>query len=175
MLFAGPTPTATLSAQNPLTLCLDQFDNVVVLEITNRMTFYFGQATFQHAATFNQQPMAQPGMLAYLYRLGSQFDLTNASATAYPWPTTLGDVQVTVNGIPAPLFNVGVASGRIDFQVPYDAPCGCNGEATSADFVVSKVSTGQVLFGHTLPMQQASSLQFFYVESHRLGRPDRGD
>jgi len=151
----GPTPTATLSSAIPSEVALDPFDNPVVLEGTNRMTFYFGQSTFQHAANYNQQPMA-PGMLAYLYRNGKPFDLTSASATAYPWPTTLADVQVTVNGIPAPLFNVGVAAGRIDFQVPYDAPCGCNGEANSADFVVTKVSTGQVLAAATLPMAQAS-------------------
>src|SRR5262249_40142994 len=123
----------------------------VVLEGTNRMTFYYGQATFQHAATYSQQPMA-PGMLAYLYRNGKPFDLQSNNATSYPWPTSLSDIQVTVNGIPAPLFNVGVSAGRIDFQVPCDAPCGCNNEAASADFVVTKVSTGQVLAAATLPM-----------------------
>jgi uncharacterized protein (TIGR03437 family) len=164
----GPNATATLAAAAPTTVTLDPFDNPVVLEATNRMTFYFGQATFQHVANYNQQPMA-PGMLAYLYRNGKPFDLQSNNATAYPWPTSLSDIQVTVNGIPAPLFNVGVAPGRIDFQVPYDAPCGCNGEPASADFVVTKVSTGQVLAAATLPMAQASP-GFFTKGSTGVGQ-----
>ena len=153
----GPTATATLSAAGPLEITLDAFDDVVALEATNRMTFYFPSLTYQHAANFNQQPMA-PGMLAYLFRLGQPFSIGDGAATQYPWPTTLADVQVTVNGIAAPIYATSSASsaGRIDFQVPAAAPCGCNGEANSADFVVTQVSTGRILAAGTFQMQQAS-------------------
>jgi uncharacterized protein (TIGR03437 family) len=95
-------------------------------------------------------------MLAYLYRNGQAFALTDGVATAYPWPTVISDVQVQVNGRSATLFGVRQAAGRIDFQVPYEAPCGCNGEATVADFIVSHPSTGQIIAAGTVQMQQAS-------------------
>ena len=151
----GPTPTATLSSVGPLNITLDAFDDIVALEATNRMTFYFPSLTYQHAANFNQQPMA-PGMLAYLYRLGQTFKIGDGAASSYPWPTQLADLQVTVNGLAAPIFRVTSSIGRIDFQVPSMAPCGCNGEPNSADFVVSSVSTGQILATGTFSMQQAS-------------------
>jgi uncharacterized protein (TIGR03437 family) len=151
----GATPTATLSALGPLQITLDAFDDVVALEASNRMTFYFPSLTYQHAANFNQQPMA-PGMLAYLYRLGQPFSIADGAAASFPWPTTLADLQVTVNGIPAPIFRSSSAAGRIDFQVPAMAPCGCNGEPNTADFVVSLMSTGQILAAGTFQMQQAS-------------------
>jgi uncharacterized protein (TIGR03437 family) len=151
----GPTPTATLSALGPLQITLDAFDDVVSLEASNRMTFYFASLTYQHAANFNQQPMA-PGMLAYLYRLGQPFSIADGAASSFPWPTTLADLQVTVNGINAPIFRSSSAAGRIDFQVPAMAPCGCNGEPNSADFVVTHPSTGQILAAGTFQMQQAS-------------------
>ncbi len=151
----GPTATATLTSLGPLSITLDAFDDMVALEATNRMTFYFPSLTYQHAANFNQQPMA-PGMLAYLFRLGQPFSVSDGAATQYPWPTTLADVQVTVNGLAAPLFHVISSAGRIDFQVPAMAPCGCNGEANTADFVVTQVSTGRILAAGTFQMQQAS-------------------
>ena len=45
-----------------------------------------------------------------------------------PLPTTLGGVNVLVNGIPAPIFSVAYANGedQISFQVPYDTPVGPN-------------------------------------------------
>jgi uncharacterized protein (TIGR03437 family) len=150
----GPTPTASLLAGGPLQIALDAFDDVVALENSNRMTFYFPSLTYQHAANFNQQPMA-PGMLAYLYRLGQPFSIADGAAVSYPWPMTLSDLQVTVNGMNAPIFRTS-SSGRIDFQVPSMAPCGCNGEANTADFVVSNMSTGQILAAGTFQMQQAS-------------------
>jgi uncharacterized protein (TIGR03437 family) len=151
----GATPTATLSALGPLQITLDAFDDVVALEASNRMTFYFASLTYQHAANFNQQPMA-PGMLAYLYRLGQPFSISDGAASSFPWPTMLADLQVTVNGINAPIFRSSSAAGRIDFQVPAMAPCGCNGEPNTADFVVSHPSTGQILAAGTFQMQQAS-------------------
>lgn len=43
-----------------------------------------------------------------------------SSATTVPLPTILRNVQVTVNGINAPLWYVG--PGQINFQVPFEAP-----------------------------------------------------
>jgi len=155
----GPTTTATLVAFSPLGITLDAFDNVVALDSANRLTFYFPSLAYRHLGNYNQQPMA-PGMLAALF-LGP---LDNSSGTIfkgitdangpYPWPTTLSDLQVQVNGKLAPIFKV--QGGLIYFQVPASAPCGCNGEPNSADFIVSRPSTGQILAAATFSMREAS-------------------
>jgi uncharacterized protein (TIGR03437 family) len=158
--FNGGTPTATLSAYGPVAIALDAFDNVVALDAANRMTFYFASLSYRHLGNYNQQPVA-PGMLAALFQglvdnsSGNAFTgIADASASAYPWPTTLSDIQVQVNGQVAPIFKV--LSGLIYFQVPANAPCGCNNEANSADFVVTRVSTQQILAAGTFLMRQAS-------------------
>jgi uncharacterized protein (TIGR03437 family) len=55
-----------------------------------------------------------PGEILALY--GSGLAPSTMSATALPLPTSLGGVQVTVNGTPAPLFYV--TPGQIAIQVP---------------------------------------------------------
>ncbi|HXP83899.1 MAG TPA: hypothetical protein VN841_04230 [Bryobacteraceae bacterium] len=141
----NPNPTAQLGSVNPLAVALDPFGNVIVAEASNRISFYYPKLTYQHAATYNQRPLA-PGQLAYLYRLGADFSFTPADGTqTSPWPYTLGDIQVTVNGIPAPVFRVNVT--RIDFQVPQSAPT--SGTAT---FVVSQASTGAILAAANIQM-----------------------
>jgi endo-1,4-beta-xylanase len=62
-----------------------------------------------------------PGSLADIY--GSNL-APGAAATASgaPLPITLGDVQVTVNGTPAPLYYV--SPGQVDFQIPYSVAPG---------------------------------------------------
>ncbi len=67
-----------------------------------------------------QAPIA-PGDIAVAY--GTQFVTGSpAPATALPLPTNLGNVQVLVNGVAAPLYFT--SAGQIDFQVPYATPAG---------------------------------------------------
>jgi uncharacterized protein (TIGR03437 family) len=72
------------------------------------------------------EPGVSPGGLATIFGT----DLTSVSGTVIagtnPWPTTLGNVNVTVNGVYAPIFSVAYANGedQISFQVPYDAAVG---------------------------------------------------
>jgi uncharacterized protein (TIGR03437 family) len=58
------------------------------------------------------------GSVASLY--GSALADAAASATSVPLPTTLGNVQVSVNGVNAPLWYAG--PGQINFQVPFESP-----------------------------------------------------
>jgi uncharacterized protein (TIGR03437 family) len=58
-----------------------------------------------------------PGGLVYLY--GAGLGTQTAQAASFPFPTTLAGVQVTVNGIAAPIYAVSPA--RIDCIVPYAA------------------------------------------------------
>jgi endo-1,4-beta-xylanase len=61
-----------------------------------------------------------PGTLADIY--GSNLAAAPATAPAFPLTNALGEVQVTVNGTPAPLYYV--SPGQVDFQIPYSVPPG---------------------------------------------------
>ena len=154
-LQANPQPTSVLSAAGPLAVALDPFDNVIVGDIANRLTFYFAQMYYRHQATYaagvaGSPVNLTPGMLALLARYGSDFSFTPIGNQGLPWPTTgLNDVQVLVNGTPAPIFRLDQAV--IYFQVPMSAP-----SSGTADFVVLKPSTGQILAAATFGMQQAA-------------------
>jgi uncharacterized protein (TIGR03437 family) len=133
----------------PLALALDNFDNLIVVEAINRVTFFYAKAVSQHAASYNLRALA-PGQLAYLYRLGLPFAFTPADGTgSNPWPTTLGDLNLTVNGIPAPMFRVNAE--RIDFQVPMSAP-----SSGPADVVVTRVSSGEIIAAVTVVMARSN-------------------
>jgi uncharacterized protein (TIGR03437 family) len=64
------------------------------------------------AASFKN--VLAPGEIAALF--GASLANGKATATSQPLPTTLANVQVRINGVPAPLFFV--SPGQINFQVP---------------------------------------------------------
>lgn len=61
-----------------------------------------------------------PGSLADIY--GTNLAEAPATTAGLPLGNTLGNVQVTVNGTPAPLYYV--SPGQVDFQIPYSIPPG---------------------------------------------------
>jgi len=140
LLSAGIAVTAQIVTNGPLDVALDSNDNLVVAEAINRVTFFFAKIAFQHAASYNSVGVA-PGMLLLLKRQGKDFslspDIIDGSGNS-PWLTTLGDIQVTVNGMLAPIFHI--IPNRIDLQVPQNAP-----STGTADFVVTQASTGEIL------------------------------
>ena len=116
---------------------LDSSDNPIVAEAANRLTFYFPQMVYKHAASYNTQPIA-PGMIVQLGRSGRDFPLQATQAQVFPWPKTLNDIQVTVNGVPAPVYFAGTV---INMQVPtQNMPT-----SGTVEFVVKRVSTSEVL------------------------------
>ena len=56
-----------------------------------------------------------PGAFIYLY--GSGLGTQTSRASAFPFPVTLANVQVTINGRAVPIY--AVSPGRIDAVVPY--------------------------------------------------------
>jgi uncharacterized protein (TIGR03437 family) len=103
----------------------------------------------RHAASYSERPLA-PGQLALLGRLGKAFELTPGDGTQVsPWPTTVSDYQVLVNGSPAAIFYVN--PNRIDFQVPYSAPT-----SGIAEILVQRASTGEILGALNVPMAPAN-------------------
>jgi uncharacterized protein (TIGR03437 family) len=124
---------------------LDNSDNVIIAEAANRVTFYFASLAWQNPTNFNIQPLA-PGMLALLYRNGKNFSFTPTPYTgALPLPQSLGDIQVIVNGTPAPMYRLDPID--IAFQVPSNAPT-----SGTASVVVQHASTGEIIGAITAQM-----------------------
>jgi uncharacterized protein (TIGR03437 family) len=162
----APTAGIAPSPAIPLGFTLDTTGNVIVGDSYNHLTFFYAQAFYKNVASYNTQPIA-PGMLIVLGRLGQGFSypsapnqgLTSAAAQTLPWPTTLGDVNVSVNGTAAPIFYTGnncVGNvGAICIQVPFEAPT-----SGYANFVVSQASTGAILGVGQFAMAKASPAFF---------------
>ena len=161
-LFMNPTTvTAALGAPSPLAVALDAGGNLIVAEGSNRVTFYFAKMFYRNAANFNIEPLA-PGMLAVIGQLGAAFNFTADSAKSEPWPKILSDLQLTVGGTAAPIFNV--TQTAVYFQVPMSAPT-----TGTVEFLLTRPSTGQVMAAGTFPMTDASP-GFFTASSNGLGQ-----
>lgn len=137
ILQGTTTPTAQIPSFVPLGLALDNHGNPVVAESgANRIAFYYPVMYARNAANYFVR--YAPGMLATLFpAAGTKFGPAKASASSLPIPTTLGDVQVIVNGVAAPIFYA--SPGQINFQVPIKTP------VSQQEVEVVRVSTGEVL------------------------------
>jgi uncharacterized protein (TIGR03437 family) len=163
-LLTNTQPTAALNnIVGPLALALDAFDNLVVADETNRVTFFFPAMFYRNTANYTSGTLGgncttstylTPGMLVELGRYGQSaqdvFSFTAAPTQPLPWPTTgLNNVQVLVDGMAAPVFGLG--SSVVYFQVPNEAP-----SSGMADFVVQNPLTGQVLAAANFSLQAAA-------------------
>jgi uncharacterized protein (TIGR03437 family) len=152
----APPYTQQLNLQTaPFAVTLDDANNLIVAEQANRVTFYYPKLTYQHAANYNGghgnnyvTPLA-PGQLALLYQLGDAFNLQSFVATTDPWPIMANGLQLTVNGVPAPIYSMVPAAGYIAFQVPSMTP-----SSGTANFLLTNFSTGQILAAGSFPMAQ---------------------
>jgi uncharacterized protein (TIGR03437 family) len=80
-----------------------------------------------NGASFVPAQPVSPGSLATLF--GTGFVTADAVASSIPLPVALGNVSVTIGGVPAPL--LGVYENQINLQVPWTVPAG------SAEVVVT--------------------------------------
>jgi uncharacterized protein (TIGR03437 family) len=151
-VVGDPNPTAAVASNGPLALALDEFDNLIVVEAANRVTFYYARLVYRHAATSasgsNQIATMTPNLYAYVARLGKDFELTPAQGTV-PYPKELSGIQVLVEGIPAPI--TSITNNLIYFLVPNDAPT--SGEA---EFLITRPATGEILAAGTFLMGRAA-------------------
>jgi uncharacterized protein (TIGR03437 family) len=149
LVILNATPTAAITVFSPVGVSLDPFGNPIVAEAaTNRVSFYFpaidstasaggvpGRLSGNGANYFGR---FAPAMLASIFAYPtSRFGDQKTGSSGLPLPTTLGDVQVFVAGVAAPLLYV--SPGQINFQVPSATPLG------NQEIQVQRASTGQVL------------------------------
>jgi uncharacterized protein (TIGR03437 family) len=170
---------------SPLATIQDQYGDLFVADNAHRVAIYYpgvnlcnGASFLPTTATSSQYPSANclplydpslrtalpsrplaPGAIATIFPCencaGTQFLTTQNVFQTYPVPTQLGDVEVLVNGIAAPLYIV--YPGQINFIVPEKtAPSG------NADLEVVQVSTGQVLGAAQVPMNSVAPGAFLY-------------
>jgi uncharacterized protein (TIGR03437 family) len=97
-----------------------------------------------NGATFSSGPVA-PGSIASIF--GSNLAGSLATASTVPLSTALADVNVTINGQPAPLYFVSPdqagkpGTGQINIQIPYDVlPAGTS--SGSVNVVVTRTTAG---------------------------------
>lgn len=94
-----------------------------------------------------------PGSLADIY--GSNLASAPTTATGASLPTTLGNVQVTVNGTLAPLYYV--SPSQVDFQIPYSV--------TPGPALVRVNSNGTASLSAAITVQQAAPSLLTYVDA----------
>lgn len=153
LLPINASPISTLASAGPLNVALDAAGNPIVAEgAANRVSYYYPTMGAANAANFFAR--YAPAMLTSLSSIGgSQFGPTAAkSSNAGPWPTTLGDVQVLVNGTAAPLMSV--SGTQITFQIPSKTALG------TAEVDVLRVSTDEVLATGFYPVEATSPALF---------------
>lgn len=168
---------------HPLAAIQDQYGDLFVADDAHRVAVYYpgvnlcnGASFLPTSATSAQYPSANclpdytlstalpsrplaPGVIATIFPCENcgvtQFLTSQNVFSTYPVPTTLGDVEVLVNGVAAPLYVV--YPGQINFIMPNEAP-----NFGTADLEVIQVSTGQVLGAAQVPMNSVSPGAFLY-------------
>jgi uncharacterized protein (TIGR03437 family) len=113
------------------------------------------------AASFDQAPLT-PGEIASLF--GAELATASDSASSVPLAAMLDGVEVTVGGVPAPLFYVSPT--QINFQVPYEAMPGTaavvvnNGYSRSLAYstTIASSAPGIFTYGTDLAIVQNANL-----------------
>ena len=163
-LVAKPSANASLVSLLPLAVGLDPFGNPVAVEgAANRIAFFSPSIDFTASAggvpgrfsgnAANYFGRFAPGMLASIFAFpASRFGDQTATfdSKIVPISSTLGDVQVVVGGIPAPLLFVSPA--QINLQIPYGIPVGSDPQ----EIRVVRASTGQILASSLFRVEQVS-------------------
>jgi uncharacterized protein (TIGR03437 family) len=136
-LISIPASTALIPSNLPQAVSIDAFDNLLIAEGTNRVAFHYPGLATTSAAHFLRRRIS-PGMVSAMYPLGIRFGEETVVAPSFPLATDLGDLQVLVDEIPAPLYFV--SPGQINFYVPMRLEPG-----TQSTIIVQRKSNNQIL------------------------------
>jgi len=175
-----PIPAAALKAGQSL-FCLspqydcavpvyaltqDSFGNLYVADASNRVSVHYEALAALNGASFacamgcnlggqsKPQSYVAPGTFTSVFGFSAkQFGSSSTVDTVLPVPTTLGGLQVLVNGQASPIFYVG--PNQINFVVPSEAPT-----FGTTQVQVVQASTTQILGSGSLTMNVASPAFF---------------
>ncbi|MBZ5624050.1 MAG: hypothetical protein LAQ69_35930 [Acidobacteriia bacterium] len=152
----GAVQTAT--GLGSLAVTQDQYGDLAIADVTNRVSFYFPGLQGINGGNFIPSARLAPGMFASICSPGSNCDPNSVKAifgantanyadlpNPLPLPTTLGDTQVLFNNQAVPLYYVSPT--QINFYVPMGAPT-----SGAANMEVVQSSTGRVYAAGTVSM-----------------------
>lgn len=154
LFFAGFQPDGVIPAGSAsLAVTQDHYGNLYVADGSSRVAVHYPAMLAVNGAHFLPGRALAPGMVAALFPLSTPFGSETVAYTdlpnPLPMPTELGNLQVKVDGVPAPLFFV--SPGQINIFVPTSAP-----QSGVAEFEVVETTTGRVLASAPVQMNVAS-------------------
>jgi uncharacterized protein (TIGR03437 family) len=159
LLVQSQAANYAVGSNTPLGVTQDNLGNLYVVEgQTERVTIYYNGLTAINAASGNNIRFA-PNEIASVFPSSPNVPFATAAASApapsatNPLPTTLGDIQVLINGTPAPLYYVSPT--QVNLVIPMGNPT-----SGTADVQVMRVSQSAVLAAGSLPLDAVSPALF---------------
>ncbi|HUP04308.1 MAG TPA: hypothetical protein VMU19_09985 [Bryobacteraceae bacterium] len=153
LLVSSPSSTGQIQAPTlVMAVAQDQFGALVAVDAANRVALYYPGLTTQNMANGLTTWPLTPGMIATVLPANSSVPFGSAastSATQLPLPTSLANLEVLFQGVPAPLFMASPT--QINFYVPMGAPT-----SGLANVEVDNAVTGQVYGAGVAVMNSAS-------------------
>jgi len=163
----GQTGQAACVLMPTLALTQDSYGNLYVADGSNRVSIHYPAVATTNGASFlcagectwggnsDAQYYLAPGVIASAFAYsGTQFVGTGVGFNnVLPVPTTVGGVQLLLNGLASPLFYVGTS--QINFVVPWKAPT-----SGTAQLQVVQRSTGLILGSGTVYMNTVAPAMF---------------
>ena len=149
----------------PLAITLDKYDNLIVSEVFNRVSFLFPKIDALSGANYFSK--ISPYSWASIFPGGDAIYEGRTIASSLPFPDALGDVQVLFDDEPAIMYFIcGVGSqvppycpfNQINFLVPSNADPTANGGAVQ--MIVQNAATGQIFGGGTVRMLNVAPALF---------------
>lgn len=140
-------PDFQIQTAGPRGVALDASGNPLIIDSASRITMHYPRLTVTNAA--NDFPRVAPAMIASLRIPGVSLTDSEGRAAGPQLPMDLGDLEILVDGVRSPLWAVSGETARMI------VPKGTT-PAGSAEFVVRKVSTGQVLGFDRVTMSSVS-------------------
>ncbi len=158
LVAAGDTSDYQVPAAGPVGVTTDQFGNLYMADLRNRVAIHFPRVTVPNGA--NYLPRITPGAWASLVTkdlndrdLNYTFTDKTAINQSVPFARTLGDLQVLVNGQPAPMYFV--SPSQINFPVPSRLTT-----SGTVELQIEQVSTGTIIAATEVQMDVAAPALF---------------
>ena len=157
-LLQNGTADLAVGAFHPLSAAFDSFGDLALADLADRILLFVPQLTVVNASSFAAGAVA-PGAIVSVFPAVSPANSSPAIlstqtanftdvAVPLPLPTALGDIQVLVNGTPAPLFYVSPT--QINLPLPSNLPTSGNvdlqivSKSSARIYGITEISLGSV-------------------------------
>jgi uncharacterized protein (TIGR03437 family) len=138
-----------IASNSPMTVALDAFENPIVGEAVNRITFYFAKLAVRNAFTFTSTRPLTPGMWVQAAPIGKVVNVPDEIHETPPYPKTVSGLQMLVNGVPSGIYAI-VNKTSINFVIPWSVPASGN-----AEFLLFNPTTQEIVAAGSFLMSAA--------------------